>query len=73
MSRVVMQCIAILSLLVACAAQKLHPCSFSDTPEVAHLESITVQRLTVIEKNGKVGATVFIPEGRICTICAGGS
>jgi hypothetical protein len=63
MSRVVAQCIAILSLLPICAAQRLHPCEFSGTSGVGHIEGITVQRLAVIEKNGKVGATVFIPDG----------
>ena len=63
MSRVVAQCIAILSLLPPCAAQRLHPCKFSGTSGVGHVEGITVQRLTVMEKNGKVGATVFIPDG----------
>lgn len=58
----VAQCIAVLSLLAASAAQK-HPCSFSGTSDARHVEDITVQRLTVIEKSGKVGATVFIPDG----------
>jgi hypothetical protein len=64
MSRVVVaQCVAILSLLPICAAQRLHPCKFSGTSGVGHIEGITVQRLAVIEKSGKVGATVFIPDG----------
>jgi len=63
MSRVVVQCIAILSLLPTCAAQKLHPCKFNGTSGVGHVEGITVQRLAVIEKSGPVGATVFIPDG----------
>lgn len=63
MSRVVAQCIVILSLLPTCAAQGLHPCKFSGTSGIGHLEGITVQRLAVIEKSGKVGATVFIPDG----------
>lgn len=62
MSRVVAQCIAILSLLSPCTAQRLHPCKFSGTSAVSHLEGITVERLAVIEKNGRVGATVFIPD-----------
>ena len=63
MSRLVTNCIAILSLIPTCAAQKLHPCKFSGTLGVGHIEGITVQRLAVIEKSGKVGATVFIPDG----------
>jgi hypothetical protein len=63
MSRVVAQCVVILSLLPTCAAQRLHPCTFSGTSGVGHIEGITVQRLAVIEKSGKVGATVFIPDG----------
>jgi hypothetical protein len=63
MSRVVALCISILSLLSTCAAQKLHPCKFGGTSGVGHIEGITVQRLAVIEKSGKVGATVFIPDG----------
>jgi hypothetical protein len=63
MSRVVAQCIAILSLFPICAAQRVHPCKFSGTTGVGHIESITVQRLAVIEKNGEVGATVFIHDG----------
>jgi hypothetical protein len=61
----VAQCIAILSLLAAspAQAQRLHPCRFSRTFDVGHVEGITVQRLTVMEKSGKVGATVFIPDG----------
>lgn len=55
-------CIAILSLLAASPAQKLHPCRFSGTTDVSHVQGITVQRLIVIEKSGKVGATVFIPD-----------
>lgn len=62
-SRVFVHCAAVLSLIGACAAQKLHPCRFSGTDDVGHVEGITVRRLTVIEKNGKVGATVFIPDG----------
>jgi hypothetical protein len=56
------QCIAILSLLAASSAQK-HTCSFSGISDVHHVDDITVQRLAVIEKSGKVGATVFIPDG----------
>jgi hypothetical protein len=63
MSRVVSLCISILSLLPTCAAQKLHPCKFGGTSGVGHIEGITVQRLAVIEKSGKVGATVFVPDG----------
>jgi hypothetical protein len=63
MSRVVALCISILSLLPTCAAQKLHPCKFSGTSGVGHVEGITVQRLAVIEKSGTVGATIFIPDG----------
>jgi hypothetical protein len=63
MSRVVVHCIVILSLFGICAAQKLHPCRFSSTSNVGHVEGITVQRPTVMEKTGKVGATVFIPDG----------
>jgi hypothetical protein len=59
---VVAQCVAILSLFGTCAAQK-HPCRFSGTSDVGHVEGITIQRLTVVEKSGKVGATVFIPDG----------
>lgn len=50
MSRVVMHCIVILSLFGICAAQNLHPCSFSSTSDVGHVEGITVQQLTVIER-----------------------
>jgi hypothetical protein len=35
----------------------------SGTSDVGHVEGITVQRLTVMEKSGNVGATVFIPDG----------
>jgi hypothetical protein len=63
MSRVVAHCVAILSLLATCAAQRPHSCKFSGTSGVGHIEGITVQRLAVIEKSGKVGATVFIPDG----------
>jgi len=62
-SRVVAQCIVLLSLLPTCAAQGLHSCKFSGTSSVGHLEGVTVQRIAVIEKSGKVGATVFIPDG----------
>ena len=51
-----------LSLLAASPAQRLHQCRFSGTTDVSHVQGITVQRLTVIEKSGKVGATVFIPD-----------
>jgi len=63
MSRVVAQCIAILSLLPTCSAQGLHPCQSSGTSGVGHIKGITIQRLAVIEKSGRVGATVFIPDG----------
>ena len=63
MRHVFVQCIAVLSLFGTCAAQRLHPCRFSGTSNVGHVEGITVQRLTVMEKSGKVGATVFIPDG----------
>ena len=53
MNRVVAQCIAILILLPTCAAQRLHPCKFSGTSGVGHIEGITVQRFAVIEKGGK--------------------
>jgi hypothetical protein len=62
MSRVVPQCITILLLLATCAAQR-HQCNFSGTSDVGHFEGISVQRLAVIEKSGKVGATIFIPDG----------
>jgi hypothetical protein len=58
----VAQCIAVLSLLAVSPAQK-HPCSFGGTSDVRHVEDITIQRISVIEKSGKVGATVFIPDG----------
>ena len=64
MNRVVVHCMATFSLFGACAAQQLHPCRFSGTSDVGHVEGITVQRLTVIEKSGKVGATIFIPDGK---------
>jgi len=35
----------------------------SGTSDVGHVEAITVQRFTVMEKSGNVGATVFIPDG----------
>jgi len=63
MSRVVAQCIAILSLLPTCAAQRLHPCKFSGTSEVGHTQGIDIQRVAVIEPNSQVKATVFIPDG----------
>jgi hypothetical protein len=63
MSRVVVHCIVILSLFGRCAAQKLHPCRFSNASEVGHVEGVTIQRLSVIEKRKTVGATVFIPDG----------
>jgi hypothetical protein len=63
MNRVVVQCIAALSLLPTCAAQRIHTCKFSGTFGVGHIEGITVQRLAVIEKSGEVGVTVFIPDG----------
>jgi hypothetical protein len=62
MSRAVVHCIVIFNLFGTCAAQK-HPCRFSSTSDVGHVEGITVQRLAVLEKTGKVGATVFIPDG----------
>ena len=40
-----------------------HPCKFSGTSGVGHVEGITVQRLAVIVKSGTVGATIFIPDG----------
>ena len=62
MRRVVMHSIVILVLLSTCTAQRLHPCSYSGTSDVGHVEGITVERLAVIEKTGKIGATVFIPD-----------
>ena len=63
MSRVFVHCIVVLSLFGGCVAQKPHPCRFGGTSDVGHVEGITIQRLTVVEKSGKVGATVFIPDG----------
>lgn len=63
MNLLVVQGMAIFSLFGACAAQQLHPCRLSGTSDVGHVEGITVQRLTVMEKSGEVGATVFIPDG----------
>lgn len=63
MSRVVVHCIVVLSLFGTCAAQQLHRCKFSGTSDIGHVKGITVQRLAVIEKKEKVGATVFIPDG----------
>jgi len=63
MSRAVALCIAILSLLSTCAAQRLHPCKFSGTSEVGHTQGIGIQRVAVIEPNSGVKATVFIPDG----------
>lgn len=63
MSRLFVHSIVTLSLLGSCAAQKLHSCRFTSAGEVGHVEGITVQRLAVIEKSGKVGATAFIPDG----------
>ena len=62
MRRVVVYFIVILSLFGTCAAQK-HPCRFGSTSDVGHVEGVTVQQFTVIEKSRKVGATVFIPDG----------
>jgi hypothetical protein len=62
MSRVVVDFIVILSLFGTCAAQK-HQCRFGNTSDVGHVEGVTVQQFTVIEKSRKVGATVFIPDG----------
>jgi hypothetical protein len=64
MSRVVVHCIVVLSLLAVCAGQELHPCRFSGTSEIGHVEGVTVERLTVIEKSGRVGATILIPDGK---------
>ena len=63
MSRVVAQCIAILSLLPSCAAERLHPCKFSGMSDVGHTQGIDIQRVAVIEPNSQVKATVFIPDG----------
>jgi hypothetical protein len=63
MSRVVTQCITILVLFATCYAQRLHPCRYSGTSNVGHVEGINVQRLDIIEKSGNVGATVFVPDG----------
>jgi len=62
MSRVVVHCIVILSLFGTCAAQK-HPCRFGSTSDIGHVDGIIVKRLIVVEKSGKVGAAVFIPDG----------
>ena len=62
MSRVVASCFVMLTLAASCSAQHLHPCKFSATSLVGHNEHITIQKVTVIEKNGKVEATVFIPD-----------
>ena len=63
MNYALVRCIAIFILATTCAAQKIHPCKFSDTSYIGHAEGVTVQRLSVIEKSEKVGATVFIPDG----------
>src|SRR5271169_5165235 len=63
MSRIVASCFMMLTLAATCTAQHLHPCEFSATSIVGHNEHITIQKVTVIEKSGKVEATVFIPDG----------
>jgi hypothetical protein len=63
MTRVVVYCTVFLGLFGTCAAQKLHPCRFSNTADIGHFDGVTVQRLAVIETSEKVGATVFIPDG----------
>src|ERR1700722_463714 len=63
MSRIITLSFAILSLLPTCTAQKLHPCRFSATSQVGHIQGIGVQRVAVIEPDKEVQATVFIPDG----------
>jgi len=61
-SRMITLCIVILSLIATCTAQRLHACRFSGTSEVGHTQGVDVQRVAVIEPNGEVKATVFIPD-----------
>ena len=63
MSRLLVLCIVILSLLATCTAQKLHVCRFSGASEVGHTQGISIQRVAVIEPGSEVKATIFIPDG----------
>jgi len=63
MSRTFMLCIVTLSLLSTSVAQRLHPCKFDNASLIGHSDGVTFQRVAVIEKNKKVGASVFIPDG----------
>jgi len=63
MSRLVMFCVAFLSLLSTCSAQSLHTCKYSGTSFVGRTDGISIQRVSLIEKRGTRDATVFIPDG----------
>ena len=63
MSRMITPCIVILGLLATCTAQTLHTCRFSGTSQVGHSQGISIQRVTIVEPNSEVKATLFIPDG----------
>jgi hypothetical protein len=63
MSRMITPCIVVFGLLATCTAQTLHTCRFSGTFQVGHTQGIDIQRVTIVEPNSEVKATVFIPDG----------
>jgi hypothetical protein len=62
MHRIITLSFAVLSMLPTCASQKVHPCKFSATSHVGHIQGIDVQTVAVIEPDKEVQATVFIPD-----------
>jgi hypothetical protein len=63
MSRMITPCIVILGLLATCTAQTLHTCRFSGSSQVGRSQGISIQRVTIVEPNSEVKATLFIPDG----------
>jgi hypothetical protein len=61
MRRLIIAGIAGFSLLSTCAAQ-FRPCKFAEASTIDHKQGITVRRVAVIEPQGEVGASVFVPD-----------
>ena len=59
----IMCCLVAYTLLSTCAAQ-FRPCKFTTLSTIDHSAGIETLRVSVIEQNGIVGASVFIPDSQ---------
>jgi len=62
MPRLVSVAVLVLALSSLRAAQNLHQCKFSGTSIVGRSDGVSARRVTLIEKTGRVGATILVPD-----------